>query len=839
MHEGTCPTSGQRTMTTNDHHITSKRAAHPPNSIPTPIYITGDFKGFFEAVKWVSRQKVPAPKPSLFSFEYTHEAAIKNSLILEKHGYDLEKAFAAQQDTIVTYGSEVRPTTQLEPLLHNHPNFERFKSNMTHGISCPLNDIPEETRIEEMQKTIKHGNHKSALEKEAIPHVSKAMQTDVVRGFGIIMTPDCAAKLKDAEIYPLGLQHQLTINEFGETIPKKRVCHDLSNNRNKGLSINQRVKDEEVPEVMFGWTLIRVLHKIHHLRINYPNERILMNKVDIEKAYRRIHTSAKTAAKCIALWSIEDDASKEKQGIAVALARLPFGSSPAPAEFSNCSDITFDLANDLLYCSQWDPQELPCPLHDQIPPPKRLPDDTPFGHAEPCCVHQSPNFKGGTDGYIDDGANVVLDSDENAAMVKRAEQNLTMALHLQFRPHAGEDEPIPRGEMASMPKLKAEAYLTEVIIFLGWEINTRAFTIALPFEKEKAWTKQVEGVIAMKRIPYKTIAQLVGRLNHVAYIIPSARHFMGRLRKLEAIADKRRFAKITGEAKKDLRLWLRFLDQAREGISINNIVFRKTTSLGISDACETGIGGFGYETGVAWRYEFTNEEQVSFELNQKEFLASAINQKIQLDLDTNAFPCTNDVTDNTSTAAWMHKSNFDPETHPIHNEIARWSAENLLDRQASSFSQWLEGSENDIADSLSRDHDLSNDQLIALFTHTNPPYLPQKSMKIVKLPDEITSWIASLAQLRTKKRELKWQRTPSTLARGITGWSSANTSGQLTPIFADSWKPKEYASRALSHTQYDEEISLPRGILLKETPRKRPLKMWRRPSFSVVGKTRE
>ena len=30
-----------------------------------------------------------------------------------------------------------------------------------------------------------------------------------------------------------------------------------------------------------------------------------------------------------------------------------------------------------------------------------------------------------------------------------------MALHLQFRPNAGKDEPIPQAEMASMRKLKA------------------------------------------------------------------------------------------------------------------------------------------------------------------------------------------------------------------------------------------------------------------------------------------------------------------------------------------------------------------------------------------------
>ena len=82
------------------------------------------------------------------------------------------------------------------------------------------------------------GNHKSTRSKEADRLVTKAMTTDVERGYGIIMTMKCAARIKEAEIYPLGLQHQHTINERGEIIPKKRVTHDLSIYRKSKLSLN-------------------------------------------------------------------------------------------------------------------------------------------------------------------------------------------------------------------------------------------------------------------------------------------------------------------------------------------------------------------------------------------------------------------------------------------------------------------------------------------------------------------------------------------------------------------------------------------------------------------------
>lgn len=799
---------------------------------------SGDSNGFFEAVKWVYHQPVPPPAASSFSSEYTYEAALHNSKIIEEHQYDLEKTLDNQQGTSFSMGSEVRPQQQLEILLHHHKNFSRFAMNNKEGISYPFKPLDEETRLELLQKQLKKGNHKSALEKEAKPYVTKAISTDVVRGFGIIMTTDCASKIKGAEAYPMSLQHQTTIDEQGNQIPKKRVCHDLSSNKKSGQSINQRVIEDLVPEVYFGYTLLRLLHGIHHLRFNHPNTRILLNKVDIEKAYRRLHVHPSIMAKCLATWSLQDAESIERE-IAVALGRLPFGSMPAPAEFSICSDIVTDLANDLMYLKQWDPDTLPCPLRNEIPPPVRLPDDIPFGPAYAPAEHLPPSFLGGTDGYVDDLASCVLDSPDNQQMVKRAEQCIPMALHLVFRPNAGDDEPITRAEMASIPKLKAEAYLTETLIMLGWRIDTRAFTISLPNDKYTAWKKQIKEVILSTKVTYKEASSLVGRLEHVAFIIPAARHFMNRLRRICERADKYRSAKVTLEAKKDLLLWIKFLTQANNGISINNVISREVTSKSLSDSCEMGIGGYGYDSGIAWRYQLSPIEQVSFDINQKEYLASAINQMIQLQYDNSPYPCSNDLTDNTSTAAWMYKSNFDPNSHPINNEIARSNAENLLKHNACCYPQHLPGASNDIADSLSRDFHLSNDQLIALFNHTKPPYFPIKQMKIIDLPVEITSWIASLAQLRTNKRELRWQRTPSTLARGIIGWSGSNTSEQMTPIFNPSHRPNEPASSVHSSTHSDEETSTPPGTVLKGKPRRRPSIMWQRPSYQVVGKTQD
>ena len=100
------------------------------------------------------------------------------------------------------------------------------------------------------------------------------------------------------------------------------------------------------------------------------------------------------------------------------------------------------------------------------------------------------------------------------------------------------------------------------------------------------------------------MAQLIGRLNHIAFVIPKARHFMSRLRRLEQSTNKRRTVRITNEAKKDSHLWLSFLLRAKDRISLNNIVFKKPTFRGLSEACKTGMGGYGKFTGLTWHHQF-------------------------------------------------------------------------------------------------------------------------------------------------------------------------------------------------------------------------------------------
>ena len=164
------------------------------------------------------------------------------------------------------------------------------------------------------------------------------------------------------------------------------MTYDLSYNRRESLSLNQRVQENEMPEVIFGLALLCFLYLIHRIRWSIPNKRILCNKIDVEKAYRRLNTQASIAVKCIAVWFLDEtwnnSYQKSDQQAAVFLTHLPFRSTQDPAEFGITHETVFNLFNDLLYCNQWDPPTIPSPYATALPDPVRFSEDIEFGKAE-------------------------------------------------------------------------------------------------------------------------------------------------------------------------------------------------------------------------------------------------------------------------------------------------------------------------------------------------------------------------------------------------------------------------------------------------------------------------
>jgi hypothetical protein len=59
-------------------------------------------------------------------------------------------------------------------------------------------------------------------------------------------------------------------------------------------------------------------------------------------------------------------------------------------------------------------------------------------------------------------------------------------------------------------------------------INTHLLLIKLPRDKYEAWILEVESLRIHRVTTYADIDSLVRKLNHVAFLIPLARHFLTR-----------------------------------------------------------------------------------------------------------------------------------------------------------------------------------------------------------------------------------------------------------------------------------------------------------------------
>ena len=115
--------------------------------------------------------------------------------------------------------------------------------------------------------------------------------------------------------------------------------------------------------------------------------------------------------------------------------------------------------------------------------------------------------------------------------------------------------------------------ITSLRIYCGWHIDTRCLLISLPEDKFIAWCRDIERLLAVPKVTAKELEVTIGRLNHVGFIIPLARHFLSRRRMALYAAQHRCHTSLRPAQLADLCLWLRFLWHAHAGINLNLLTF--------------------------------------------------------------------------------------------------------------------------------------------------------------------------------------------------------------------------------------------------------------------------
>ena len=138
-------------------------------------------RDFMNKIKKILRDNPTVPTSTPFLFENTKNAAIHNSKILESFNFDITKTIAAFPHSHISYGSEFRNPTALEPLLNKHPFWPSVKQSLSKGAKFPLSRLNNKRRLEDLKCAIKRGNHKSAKPHHTI--LNKMVSTEVQHGF--------------------------------------------------------------------------------------------------------------------------------------------------------------------------------------------------------------------------------------------------------------------------------------------------------------------------------------------------------------------------------------------------------------------------------------------------------------------------------------------------------------------------------------------------------------------------------------------------------------------------------------------------------------------------------
>jgi hypothetical protein len=797
-------------------------------STETPVW-------FIQTIKDVLDSPNLTPSNVPIKFEATKEAALSNQLILSSYDDDISKFIDAHPNSIMSYGSEFRKTNVLAPLLQMHPNWPKLQQLLTLGSCWPVSQISDQARTAKNNELLARGNHKSATTYSDF--LTGSLSKEIKQGWMIPLPVAYVQKLKNVEIAPVGVAKQYQPHEDGTRSEKFRMIHDQSFEASIGQSVNKRVNKDALESLYYGQCLSRMIHKIVAYRAKYPNTRILAAKTDFKAAYRRITLQGKTAARCTI---IKDD-------FALPGLRLTFGGTPCAYEFCIVSETCTDLANDILHAPDWNPREVFSPHASRIPEPIIFDDSIPFRPAAELDIDLAVDCYGCVDDFVDDG--MVLTPDINDNRIRGAGA-LPLAIHALCRPLAN-DEPISRDDCLSFSKLTEEGTLSEKIVILGWQFNLRLLIIALPRDKYLAWSSDLQRIIKNKHASFSELDSLIGRLNHAAAALSLTRYFLNRIRRIaerkDAVSQKSRQQSnhtkkwLTKAVLADLQLWSDiFLPQLHEGISLNLLSFRRPTHIFWSDACPDGMGGYSQHSGKAWRFKIPEEYEayVQRSNNLLEFIASVISVWIEILDGAPHHSCFLSFADNTSAVGWLHHANInEAQNKPL--EIAtRHFATLIIQANCCLYSQHFKGSENKVADALSRRFDLTDNQLQSFIFSTLHHQVPS-TFSIVPLPQSISSWVIWLLQ---KIKETKALQKEHEIKNPESGDAGLNTATSLrtttTSTYNGSHHPLEQPCLELSppHTEEDNFLALTKKNW-ELAQSKRPWQSWARSLGQTWGTT--
>lgn len=465
-----------------------------------------------QLIQHIINSDSPIKSSHPFMWTMDDEAAQHNQSVLETYQFDLDKCLKSDPSSICHPGSEFLDVSLLEPILRRHPHWTLIKKILQDGAQMhQTEEVPTENRHLENQALIDYNNHKGARDNMDV--ILSTVLDDIKHGYAIVLPLGTERLLPMAMLCPVGVVKQNTLTNNGQVAQKTRLTHDQTFVRLvTSKSVNMITDLSQFPCMIYGWTLVRLIHQIVIMRYRYPNEIILVINGNYKSAYHRLHYNWLSAQQCI-IYLL---------GYLIMWRRLCFGGSGCPPTWCMMGEMAADLGNDLLQNTAFQWEAITSRYKAQIRKPQRMDSSVSIASALPMMVAPPVREYGYLNIFVDNIIGMVVDRKDNYRRL-----GLAMAISVKTisRPETG-GETLPRSDNLHPGKTFVEGAASEQILVLGWLLDLRQLLIILPQDKYVSWTKDIVDILKIGKLNKKRYETLIGRLSHTACGIPMSRYFM-------------------------------------------------------------------------------------------------------------------------------------------------------------------------------------------------------------------------------------------------------------------------------------------------------------------------
>jgi hypothetical protein len=202
--------------------------------------------------------------------------------------------------------------------------------------------------------------------------------------------------------------------------------------------------------------------------------------------------------------------------------------------------------------------------------------------------------------------------------------------------------------------------------------------------------------------------------------------------------------------------------------------------------------------------------------------------------------------DSATAIGWLHKSKYKSENDSKESSearlnVARKLANLVLHNDLKLYSQWFAGTKNEVADFLSREGGLLDDDSLTNSLSTKFSSQVPRNFRISALKPEITLFFSETLQKLPKRQPQPLSTRDSTLHHGTNGLHSSNASNlTTTPSSSSSNNTSETKSRHYLLNTSDPDLHTREEFQdWLKAQSEIPLAQWHRPSWKTTPWTHE